>query len=248
MRKVTAKRYDFADDLITQVDDPDSAIESARHLLYDGLGSTRSLTNELGDVGAAYNYTPFGSPLGFALHADQPHLFAGEWFDASLGYSYNRARYYDTATGRFTGFDADEDAVNRNHRYAYAASHPTDFTDPTGEWTGVEIQVVQAIVSLLVDLQVESGVTHIENTLGAEAGENVRQVFTGFYIAGIISGGAGLGGLGAAGIKNLPRVTKLFAKKSFRIGVGSGRQLIRVVGGYGSALDAAKLPKKIGFE
>jgi RHS repeat-associated protein len=54
--------------------------------------------------------------------------YTGEWFDASVGLQYLRARWYDGETGAFLSRDAVED----NHPYQYSKANPIRYTDPTG--------------------------------------------------------------------------------------------------------------------
>jgi RHS repeat-associated protein len=52
--------------------------------------------------------------------------YTGEQTDASTGLEYLRARYYDSATGRFLSLDPLGDG------YDYAYDNPVMFTDPSG--------------------------------------------------------------------------------------------------------------------
>jgi len=58
-----------------------------------------------------------------------PFRYCGEYFDYETGYIYLRARYYDSANGRFISEDPIRDGL---HWYVYCASNPVAFTDPTG--------------------------------------------------------------------------------------------------------------------
>jgi RHS repeat-associated protein len=69
------------------------------------------------------------SPYGVAVGGAQAGLgYTGEWFDASVGLQYLRARWYDDATGSFLS----RDAVEENHPYLYANGNPVLYTDPSG--------------------------------------------------------------------------------------------------------------------
>jgi RHS repeat-associated protein len=88
---------------------------------YDGLGSTRFLT-------------------------DQSYLFAGEQLDPVLGLYYLRARYMDPALGRFTSSDAFPGSVYipaSLHKYSYAHNNPVNLVDPTGQYSlgGISIGI-----------------------------------------------------------------------------------------------------------
>jgi len=106
-------RYEFGDDLYSQVrwgeatlpppDEGEGGGEGEiSFFLYDGLGSTRSLTNASGAIVQSYNYRPFGEGLDHPGELSTNHLFTGEYYDSNLDYYYLRARYYSPGLGRFT--------------------------------------------------------------------------------------------------------------------------------------------------
>jgi len=124
--------YTYGDDLISQ-----ERAGTDFYYLYDGLGSTRSLTNSTGVVTDTYNYEAFGELLNHTGSTKNNYLYTGEQFDANLDQYYLRARYYDQGVGRFTQMDT---WMGRNHdpitlnKYAYAYSDPVTYTDPTGNF------------------------------------------------------------------------------------------------------------------
>ncbi len=73
--------------------------------LHDGLGSTRQVVQYGEVVEAAYAYDAYGVMLGGNPTAAAPAaadlLYAGEHFDTHSQHYYNRARWYDSLTGRF---------------------------------------------------------------------------------------------------------------------------------------------------
>lgn len=59
----------------------------------------------------------------------------GEWFDAEAGLTYLRARWYDSAMGRFTSRDAWEGDLNRPQSlngWIYVEENPVQYADPSG--------------------------------------------------------------------------------------------------------------------
>jgi len=96
----------------------------------DQLGSTRLLTNAVGNVAGRYTYDPYGSVASHIGGATTPFGYAGQYTDPETGLIYLRARYYDPATGQFLTRDP---AVATTHEpYVYAGDSPTNATDPTG--------------------------------------------------------------------------------------------------------------------
>jgi RHS repeat-associated protein len=124
--------YEYGDDLTAELDlasDP----EDLHYFLYDGLGTTRALTNAVGTIQQAFNYTPFGEAEGFDPGASfTDHLFTGESYDSDMGQYYLRARMYDPEIGRFTSFDPVEDYGNKLHKYVYCTQDPINCMDPNG--------------------------------------------------------------------------------------------------------------------
>jgi RHS repeat-associated protein len=133
----------------------------------DGLGSTRALTNSAGAVTDTYTYDASGDLTGSTGVTTNEFLYAGYQNDAALGQDYLRARYLDTAAGRFTSRDTYEGdtsgPITLNH-YAYAGADPLDSVDPSGHdfigtvsaiGTGLTIDGLNAEA----DLAAEAGAT-----------------------------------------------------------------------------------------
>ena len=78
----------------------------------------------------------FGAVRSSTGTGSTEYKYTGEQDDATLGYTYLRARYYDQATGRFIskdpfpGFAADPAS---QHHYSYVQNNPINLTDPSGE-------------------------------------------------------------------------------------------------------------------
>jgi len=84
---------------------------------YDGLGSTRALSDASGSLTDTYDYEAFGEVLDQTGDTVNSYLFTGEQFDVGLGQYYLRARYYDQGVGRFTVLHW------RKHKQAIAVHH-----------------------------------------------------------------------------------------------------------------------------
>ncbi len=70
----TSIDYLYRDDLIRQ----NTPANGYSYYLYDGLGSTRYLTNSLGAVTDSYDYDAFGSTLNQTGTTGNNYLFTGE--------------------------------------------------------------------------------------------------------------------------------------------------------------------------
>ena len=117
---------------------------------HDALGSAVLLVDTGAPSYETYTYDAYGLPRvldtndnpvpnnawGTAHSAlGNPLLFTGQYFDEETGLYHYRARYLDPAKGRFLtrdpiGIWADLD--NLGNGYAYVASNPARFTDPSG--------------------------------------------------------------------------------------------------------------------
>ncbi len=179
--------YTYGDDLISQ---DRNGVASYYH--YDGLGSTRSLTDQLGNLTDTYDYEAFGEVLNRTGSTENGYLFAGEQFDNTLSQYYLRARYYNPASGRFTQQDSwmgnNSDPITL-HKYLYANADPANVTDPSGHFGLVSLGVANNIRMTLTNLQTEFGMNLLGAALdpdAAAAGPN----FKGMGL-GILAGSSG---------------------------------------------------------
>lgn len=100
--------------------------------LTDHLGTVHDLVNNSGTVVNHLKYDSFGNVISQTnAAAFTRYRFTGREFDAETGLQYNRARYYDPATGRFISEDpiGFKGGVNRN---AYVNNNPVRSSDPSG--------------------------------------------------------------------------------------------------------------------
>ena len=139
--------YTFGQDLISQ---ERGGVVSYYHR--DGLGSTRSLSDANETVTDTYIFDGYGKTVASTGSTVNTNLFAGEHFDPNVGFYYLRARYYDQNTGRFISMDpvdGDLQSPASLHRYLYANNNPVNFTDPTGKFTLIEINISISIQSTI---------------------------------------------------------------------------------------------------
>jgi len=103
-----------------------------RFVLPDALGSVRQETDAAGAVTAAREWTPYGEEVGAA----QAGLgFTGEWFDAAVGLTYLRARWYDEQIGLFSSVDPLPGPATESlslNSYLYVLANPINMIDPSG--------------------------------------------------------------------------------------------------------------------
>ncbi|MCP4976198.1 MAG: RHS repeat-associated core domain-containing protein, partial [Maribacter sp.] len=160
--------YIYGDDLIGQ----DRQASGYSYYLYDGLGSTRYLTDSLGTVTDSYDYDAFGIELNRTGVTDNDYLFAREQFDSALDNYYLRARYYDPGVGRFTQMDEwmgnNSDPVTL-HKYLYANVDPVNTIDPTGNFGLSDISASLNISGRLSTIATASGRASIQNALVGRA-------------------------------------------------------------------------------
>lgn len=113
------------------------AADNSRHFYhFDPSGSTLLLTDDGANVTDTYAITPYGESVAHTGNTDNPFTWLGQlgaMQEGATSLFYLRARYYDSATGRFLSRDrilsADPRAVNP---YQYAAGNPVSGHDASG--------------------------------------------------------------------------------------------------------------------
>ncbi len=126
--------------------------QGSRFPLSDHLGSVRLWTDALGASTATIDYSPYGEPAGVVL-TEAAYLFAGERFGtARNALSQNRARWMEPTTALFLTIDPFIGLVQSPstlRRYAYAASNPITYSDPSGEITAGQVIGTTAVLGIL---------------------------------------------------------------------------------------------------
>jgi RHS repeat-associated protein len=117
--------------------------------LRDHEQSVRDLVDDAGTVLNHKMYDSFGrlaSETSAAAADDIIFGWTGREFDSETGLQYNRARYYDPATGRFVSTDPSGIELSGDYNlYRYAANNPLNATDPTGLASRVLGQAASAV-------------------------------------------------------------------------------------------------------
>ncbi len=144
--------YVYGDDLLSQTTDG-----VTHYYQYDGLGSTRALSNASGTLTDTYQYDAYGMLLNSTGASVNPYLYRGEQYDPALSAYYLRARYYQPGIGRFLTTDPIEGIPNKPislHRYLYGNDNPINYTDPTGTMSFGNALITTAIVNVLAGIAV----------------------------------------------------------------------------------------------
>jgi RHS repeat-associated protein len=100
------------------------------YLTFTPGAQTWVATNEAGDLVSFWGYDAFGT-LAFGTPST-PFGFAGQYTDATTGFSNLRARFYDAASGGFT--TRDPAFASTDTAYDYAGDDPVNESDPLGLW------------------------------------------------------------------------------------------------------------------
>ncbi len=188
-----AVSYTYGDDLVSQKRGTEV---STYH--YDGLGSTRVLSDSAGSISDEYDYDAFGEILNQLGSTENNYLFTGEQFDSNLDQYYLRARYYNQNVGRFTQMDTfmgrSEDPVTL-HKYLYANADPVNGIDPSGLVTLLE----QSTVNRTIGTQASGSI--VRSLPISRVAANDAILATGVNASSREVGLLILAGLGASGAK-----------------------------------------------
>ncbi len=128
------------------------------YYLEDAMGSIATLVSNNVSI-AAFNYDGFGntrSISGSSTNAPDAvggdFRFHGAWLEEGTGLYNMRARDYDSRVGRFTSRDPQKGSfklVQTINPYCFAINNPWAFSDRSGEFTVVEINVTGALETSL---------------------------------------------------------------------------------------------------
>ena len=97
-------------------------------MTFDPSDSAWFTTNAAGDETGFYGYDAYGN-LAFGM-ATSAFGYAGQYSDATTGFLYMRARFYDAQIGEFTTRDPDFQVTN--DAFEYAGDDPVSGDDPSG--------------------------------------------------------------------------------------------------------------------
>jgi RHS repeat-associated protein len=86
--------------------------------------------------------------LAQGINANAAFRFHGQWLETSTDLYHMRARDYDPRTGRFLSRDPNggsSEIPESFHPYSFSDCNPHIYSDPSGEFTVIEINIVGAI-------------------------------------------------------------------------------------------------------
>jgi RHS repeat-associated protein len=115
------------------IDELLSELRSGASVFYeqDALGSITSLSSLNSTVLGSYTYDTFGNTTALTGSFVNPYRYTGRDYDAEIGLQYSRARYFDSADGRFLSEDPARFSAGANF-YSYVGNSPVSFYDPFG--------------------------------------------------------------------------------------------------------------------
>ena len=109
---------------------------------YDGRGSVRSMTGQLGGNIVSYTYDTDGRSVNSNYALNNPYRYNAEYTDTSTGNQYLRARYYSPKIAHFLTKDTylgEPNSPLSQNRYAYVQNDPINYVDPSGHLIGTLI-------------------------------------------------------------------------------------------------------------
>jgi RHS repeat-associated protein len=223
--------------------------EVVRYPHADGLGSVRALTDEAGAVTDRYDYEAFGQLAAREGTDPQPYLFAGESLDPNSGWYYNRARWMDPSVGRFGSVDpwlGNASDPTSLHRYSYAASDPTNRSDPSGRFSTPELLMTALLVGLFASAFYGIRTALAGGSVGkiakAEAEWFVRGALIGATVYAVLWGGVVVYvGLATGGVTYSPQVYDAYrAGRAYVVTLDRATTVYRYTG-YGGGLAGQSL-------
>lgn len=133
----------------------DTANNTQTYYHTDSLGSVLATSKANKSIAARYDYDAWGKELNNTDTSDNPIGYTGHQMDREsenkTGLIYANARYLDPDTGRFLSFDPfegyDEKPISL-HRYMYAYQNPVRYTDPTGNYAELPLEIASIGIGL----------------------------------------------------------------------------------------------------
>jgi RHS repeat-associated protein len=182
------------------------------YLLRDYLGNITHQVNTSNEVVAEYNFDAWGrrrsaDDWSYTLDGNDLALFADRGFTGHEHLTWfnlvnMNGRLYDPLVGRFLNVDPYvqmPDYTQNFNRYSYCLNNPLKFTDPNGEWFGIDdgiAFVIGGAVNLTVNL-IQGNIDNIGEGLAAFGAGGAAGTLSLYGPAGWAAGGAIVGGTNA---------------------------------------------------
>ncbi len=175
----------------------------------DNIGSVTAIVDSSGSTGATYTYDPYGTVLSDNGTLAPANLlgYTGALTDISsgnaTGYAHDGNRWYNPATGAFTTQDTTSylSSPANGNRYAYAASNPANYTDPTGQ--SLLMDVFAGVLSLtagIIAFDASGGNPYITALAAGCVGGAVGELVSGGTTKDVLGGCVVGAGIGAAAV------------------------------------------------
>jgi len=125
-------------------------VDGTAWYLTDRQGTVRDLVNAAGTIINTIEYDSFGRILSQTnASAGDRFTFTGREWDSEVGMYYYRARFYDSATGRFASQDPIGFVAGDSNLYRYVGNNPTDYVDPSGMLAMTECAFLRSATTIL---------------------------------------------------------------------------------------------------
>jgi RHS repeat-associated protein len=122
--------YTYGNDLISS---HNSSLSTDNYYQYDGLGTTRQMTDATEAVVASYTYDAFGNLISSTGTTTNAYGFTGEQqFGEADNLVFLRARYYDSRVGRFISRDPIGYWFHMDNLYSYCKNNSVNYVDLSG--------------------------------------------------------------------------------------------------------------------
>lgn len=198
----TPTHHYLHDPAIDQVLAEETASGEVLWALADNQGTVRDLVDSDSNIQNHLSYDSFGN-ITNQTHPEVNFRFGytGREWDAETGQYFYRARYYDSAVGRFLSEDPIGFEARDTNLYRYVGNSPTNYTDPSGEVAWIPLLAGAVALPILGDMLFPDPVQAPTHPCDIDPTDNAwkRALFE-IGAGGAIGAGNGLlKGIGSAG-------------------------------------------------
>jgi len=175
--------------------------EDGRMQYYHGnhLNSASVITDGYGNTKETIEYHPYGTyRLRTDLDASFPNVnytFTDQEEDDEAGLYNYKARLYDPLLGRFISADSivpEPGNLQAYNRYSYCLNNPVIYTDPSGQFFGIDDILIGMAITALIGATVGATVAAVNGTnigMGAITGAiSGSLVYAGGMVGGALAG------------------------------------------------------------